>query len=129
LPLETARVRLELARCIADTQPDLAIIAAKRALNDSKNLGATANADAAAALLRDLGVTSPAGPKGGGTLTEREREVLGLVALGLSNPEIAERLYISRKTASHHVSSLLTKLGVRNRAEAVAYAARHSTSP
>jgi ATP/maltotriose-dependent transcriptional regulator MalT len=129
LPLETARVRLELARCMADTQSDLAIIEAERALNESKNLGAIADADAAAALLRDLGVASRAGPKGGETLTKREREVLGLLALGLSNPEIAKRLYISRKTASHHVSSLLAKLGVRNRAEAVAYAARRSASP
>lgn len=125
LPLETARVRLALACSIANAQPQLAILEAKRAFDESKGLGATADADAAAALLRALGVTPPPGPKGGGLLTEREREVLGLVALGLSNPEIAQRLYISRKTASHHVSSLLAKLGVRNRAEAVAYAIRH----
>ena len=54
--------------------------------------------------------------------------MLALVALGLPNPEIAQRLFISRKTASNHVSSILLKLGMRNRAELVAYAAKQSES-
>lgn len=58
-------------------------------------------------------------------LTEREREVLGLVARGYTNKQIAEALYLSEKTARNHVSHILEKLGLSRRSEAAAYAVEH----
>jgi len=60
----------------------------------------------------------------GDDLTQRELEVLALMVEGLTNPEIAERLTISRATASSHVSHILHKLDVSNRAEAIVLAVR-----
>lgn len=127
MPYEVARTQLILAETTRGTEPEVAEAEARSALVTLEALGAGRDADAAAALLRDLGVKAArSGPKGRGVLTKREAEVLGLIAEGLSNPEIAERLYISRKTVEHHVASILPKLGARNRAEAVHIAATGS---
>jgi DNA-binding CsgD family transcriptional regulator len=74
------------------------------------------------AVERRLGVgVDVAGPE---ALTPREREVVALLAEGLSNAELAARLYISPKTAAVHVSNILAKLGMSSRAEIAAFAAR-----
>jgi DNA-binding CsgD family transcriptional regulator len=76
--------------------------------------------------------TSPAPSESGLAslgLTPRELEVLRLLAAGYTNPQIGEALYISRKTASHHVSSVLTKLGVTTRVEAAGVAHRLGLTP
>jgi DNA-binding CsgD family transcriptional regulator len=122
---EGARTNALLGETLREAKPEVAVAQARAALATFEDLGAGRDADAAAALLRELGVKAArAGPKGTGTLTKREQEVLGLLGQGLSNPEIAERLYISRKTVEHHVARILSKLGVRSRAEAAAEAVR-----
>ncbi|HVE69482.1 MAG TPA: helix-turn-helix transcriptional regulator, partial [Solirubrobacteraceae bacterium] len=123
--LETARAQLALAGAIAGSSPDAAAGEARSALRAFETAGARADADAAGALLRRLGAAGGrAWPKGAGTLTRRETEVLELLGEGCSNAQIAERLVISRRTAEHHVASVLSKLGLRSRAEAAAHVAR-----
>jgi len=129
MPLQAARARVEIARTVRATEPALAIEEARVALSAFDQIGAVRDADIAASLLRELGATGRAGPKGLERLTKREREILGLLGQGLTNAEIAARLFISTKTAAHHVSNVLAKLGVRNRSAAAAYAQRFLTDP
>jgi ATP/maltotriose-dependent transcriptional regulator MalT len=129
VPLETALARLELAGMLAADRPTAAVSEARAALETFERLKATRHADEAAALLRSLGVRASGGRQPRDILTRREADVLRLLGRGLSNPEIASRLYISRKTVEHHVSNILAKLHLRSRAEAAAYAIRTLSEP
>jgi DNA-binding NarL/FixJ family response regulator len=124
MPMELAHSRLALANALVTERPEVAMAEAKAALESFQRLEAARQADAAAALLRSLGVRPATAKRSDSPLTNREAEVLELLGLGLSNPEISDRLYISRKTVEHHVGNILAKLGLRSRAEAAAYAAR-----
>ena len=125
LPLEQAAARLQLAHLLAATSPEVAIAEARVALECFERLSARREADRAASFLRSLGASGRNRPRTAGTLTKREAQVLALLAEGLSNNQAAERLFISPRTAEHHVSSILAKLGLSSRAEAVAYALRN----
>ena len=128
IPYRAAQTRLLLAQVLRRSDRAVAGAEARAALSVFEDLAAGRDADAAAALMRELGVKAArTGPKSVGRLTRREQEVLVLLGEGFSNPEIAERLFISRKTVEHHVASVLSKLGLRGRAEAAALAARSAT--
>jgi DNA-binding CsgD family transcriptional regulator len=120
LPWESARVRLGIAEVVIRTNPALAAAEGRVALRTFRELGAARDADAAASLLRAVGSPTGAGPRVAGALTRREAEVLELVAEGLSNQAIADLLFLSKRTVEHHVGSILAKLGVTTRAEALA---------
>jgi DNA-binding NarL/FixJ family response regulator len=93
---------------------------AEQAYTTSTVLGMKALSAKAAAILERL--TSPSAPATFDGMSERELDVLRLIAEGSSNREIGERLFISQHTAANHVRSILQKTGCANRAEAAAYA-------
>ncbi len=131
-PHLAGQVRLERARILSDADETIrAVSEGRAALAIFERLGAVRDADEAAALLRALGDRGrPRRPDDvASALSAREREVLGLLREGLTNSEIGARLYISTKTAEHHVSAVLSKLGVRSRAEAAAMAGRLASHP
>jgi DNA-binding CsgD family transcriptional regulator len=96
---------VELARAIRKEDPEVAGREATVALETLERLGANREADEAAAIIREAGGRARTGRKDIGLLTARELEVLGLLGEGLTNAEIAARLYISTKTAGNHVSN------------------------
>ena len=81
------------------------------------------------AMTRILSLASGATHIPGEELTEREREVLALVARGYTNKQIADALYVSEKTARNHVSHILEKLGLSRRSEAAAFAVENKLVP
>jgi DNA-binding CsgD family transcriptional regulator len=103
------------------------------ALDIARRLGAQPLTRRVTARLQELGLRVPAGPRettraNPAGLTARQIEVLALLAEGLTNAEIAERLVVSLRTAEHHVAAVLTKLGARTRREAARRAAELNVS-
>jgi DNA-binding CsgD family transcriptional regulator/tetratricopeptide (TPR) repeat protein len=107
----------------------------RRSFDEFQRLGAQPAAVIVARRLRERGARGvPRGPRPAtrenpAQLTTRELDVLALVAEGLRNSDIAERLFVSRKTVDHHVSAILRKLDVRTRGEAGAEAVRLGLAP
>jgi DNA-binding NarL/FixJ family response regulator len=127
LLLEALLAKLDLAALLAREQDTAGAAELFRETGSvAERLGATTAQRVAEQGLRSLGVrtwrrgpgTRPSEVLGG--LTDREHEIAVLVAAGASNREIAARLFVSRKTVERHVSNILAKVGVRNRAELAA---------
>lgn len=129
-PLLQGSLHMELAHLEASRDRAAAIADASAALSIFQRIDA-ASTERAAALLESMGqtvrpATPPAHPLD--VLSRREREVFDLLAMGMSNRAIAQRLFITPKTTEHHVSSILSKLGLRSRAEVAAYAGTMTTA-
>lgn len=126
VPYEEAIARIELARVNAATgRHETAAEQADRARDILTRLGAVREAKRAAAFLGRGGEHGDGGPDRT-TLTAREQEVLGLVAQGMTDSDIAASLVLSRHTVHRHIANILTKLGCSSRAAAVASAAARS---
>ncbi|MFE1924845.1 helix-turn-helix transcriptional regulator [Streptomyces asoensis] len=129
---ELARCRLRYAHALlaADRREDAAA-QARAARETAVRLGAGPLLERTDALIRRgrLADPAPAGRTGAAALTAREQDVLRLLALGRSNRQIGEELFISGKTASVHVSNILAKLGAASRTEAAAMAHRNHLLP
>ena len=110
------------AGAIAYLQKDVSADDLARAIRAAHSGRATLSPDAAQALVE----SSNKPPTPGSDLTEREREVLAQMVEGLSNAQIAEKLTVRPSTVKSHVSSILSKLGVESRTEAVTLAFRHN---
>jgi len=122
-PFEAAQARIELARSlIALGRSDAAAHETGICVDILTGLGAEAEARRARLLLESLGAGSEATPLP--QLTRREREVLRRVAEGLTNRQIAERLFVSEHTIHRHVTSILRKLDLPSRTAAAALAVR-----
>ena len=123
-----AELHLELGTALASSRPRIAVAHARHALAVFGPIGAPQRFGAQR-LLCELGAGEEpaAGPLD--VLTPREREILRLLAQGLSNPQIASRLFISAKTAEHHVGAILRKLGVPRRGDAAVVAATLDREP
>ncbi len=126
-PYDEARARMELAGSLAALgREEEAVREAERALTHYRKVGAEFDTERAEGLVVNLrqAVSASAKPSATGPLTGREVEILRLVADGLFNREIADRLVLSQHTVKRHVANILTKLGVSSRAAAVAKASR-----
>jgi len=129
LPFLLADCQLGAARCLLGLGRHAEALAHAREAAQLLERWPGWRRDEAQALLRRLGARDGQPVTGPDVLTAREREVAALLAEGLSNGEIARRLFISTKTASVHVSNILAKLGMASRAEVAAWAVRNGLGP
>ena len=125
LAVDAIWLELDRARILAAVDADAAIAGFKAAGDRASAMGATTLLRLADQGMRALGVrawrpSGAAGERGDAGLTARELEVARLVASGATNPEIAARLFLARKTVERHVSNILLKSGARNRTELAA---------